>query len=348
MHKSELRYELPEDLIAQEPLADRSASRLLVLDATNGRIEDRSFRDLPDLLHSGDLLVANDTRVIRARLFGHKESGGKVEVLIERILTEHVGLAQIRASKAPRAGTVILIDPGFRARVVKRQEDLFRLEFLDGAYIHDVLETAGHVPLPGYVKRPDQPADRDRYQTIFGRRPGAVAAPTAGLHFDAPVLEQFRQRQIDTAFITLHVGSGTFQPLRAERLSDHRMHPEFCEVTQCVVEQVRSAKARGNRVVAVGTTAVRSLETAALSGTIAPFQGETRLFITPGFLFRCVDAVVTNFHLPESTLLALVCAFAGYENTLAAYRHAVANRYRFFSYGDAMLITRGSATNRGH
>ncbi len=342
MDRSDLRYELPAELIAQQPLADRSASRLLVLDGVSGRIEDQLFRDLPGLLQPGDLVVANDTRVIRARLFGHKESGGKVELLIERILADHEALAQIRASKAPKSGSVIVIDKGFRAIVLRREMDLFHLEFPDGVNVHDVLRAAGHVPLPGYIKRPDQPADGERYQTIFGHRAGAVAAPTAGLHFDHPLLQQLDRHGIERGFITLHVGSGTFQPLRTERLSDHRMHAEFCQVDQTVVDKIRSARGRGNRVVAVGTTTVRSLETAAQSGTIVPFRGDTRLFIQPGFRFRCVDALLTNFHLPESTLLALVCAFAGYRNTMTAYRHAVAKRYRFFSYGDAMLVTRRS------
>lgn len=346
MQRSDLRYDLPPELIAQEPLADRSASRLLFLDAASGRIEDLRFRDLPRLLDAGDLLVFNDTRVIRARLFGHKESGGKVELLIERILPEGKALAHVRASRAPGEGVLIHLERGFRTRVIGREDDLFRLEFLDGASIHQVLELVGHVPLPPYIERGDHVSDQWRYQTVFGRNPGAVAAPTAGLHFDEAVLHQLELRRIDRTFITLHVGSGTFQPLRAEHLSEHRMHAEYCEVDQTAVQRVRSARARGHRVIAVGTTAVRSLETASRSGTIEPFRGDTRLFILPGFQFHCVDAMLTNFHLPESTLLALVCAFAGYDNTMAAYRHAVAQRYRFFSYGDAMLVTKSSAGDR--
>lgn len=347
MQRSDLHYEVPAELIAQEPLPDRSASRLLFLDAASGRIEDLRFRDLPHLLDTGDLLVFNDTRVIRARLFGQKESGGKVELLIERMLSETEALAHVRASRAPGAGTVIRLERDFRVRVGGRDEDLFRVEFLNGARIHEVLELVGHVPLPPYIDRADNNNDQGRYQTLFGRKPGAVAAPTAGLHFDAAVLEQLEQRRIERTFITLHVGSGTFQPLRAERLSEHRMHAEYCEVDDTAVEQIRSAKARGHRVVAVGTTAVRSLETAALAGKIAPFRGDTRLFIQPGFQFHCVDAMLTNFHLPESTLLALVCAFAGHETTMAAYRHAVSRRYRFFSYGDAMLVTNRSPGGYG-
>lgn len=346
MLRSDLRYELPPELIAREPLSERSASRLLVLERRCGRTEDRLFGDLPNLLDPGDLLVFNDTRVIKARLYGRKESGGKVEVLIERILTEHRALAHIRASKAPKAGTLIDLDGGFRAGVVGRDGDLFLIELLGAAEIHAVLDAVGHVPLPPYIARPDTPDDQVRYQTLFGRRPGAVAAPTAGLHFDKPIFRRLDHRGIERAFVTLHVGSGTFQPLRAERLAEHRMHAERCEVNESVVEKIRSAKTRGNRVVAVGTTAVRSLETAVRSGTLQPFRGDTRLFIQPGFRFQCVDAMLTNFHLPESSLLALVCAFAGYQNTMAAYRHAVAERYRFFSYGDAMLVIHRHADER--
>lgn len=338
MHRSDLSYELPPELIAQKPLPERSDSRLLVLDARSGRIEDRVFRDLPDLLDSGDVLVFNDTRVIRARLFGHKASGGKVELLIERIVTDQKALTHIRASKAPKTDTVVHFEQGFRAKVLGREEDLFLVEFLDGGRIESVLDAVGHIPLPPYIERADDEVDQARYQTLYGSRPGAIAAPTAGLHFDEAIFERLAQRNVERAFVTLHVGSGTFQPLRSERLEDHHMHAECCEVDDLLVESVRSAKARGNRVVAVGTTAVRSLETAALSGVLRPFCGETRLFIRPGFPFRCVDAMLTNFHLPESTLLALVCAFAGYDHTMAAYRHAVERRYRFFSYGDAMLV----------
>jgi S-adenosylmethionine:tRNA ribosyltransferase-isomerase len=338
MRKSDLRYDLPPELIAQEPLPDRSASRLLVLDRVSGQVEDRVFSELPNLLNAGDLLVFNDTRVIRARLFGHKQSGGKVELLIERILSEWDALSHVRASKSPGAGAVIQLDGGYRVRVLGRENELFRLQFLDGARATEVLEAVGHVPLPPYIERPDAVQDETRYQTVFSRIPGAIAAPTAGLHFDRTTLDRLQARGIDRSYVTLHVGSGTFQPLRAEHLSEHRMHAEYCEVGPSVVAAVDAARERARRVVAVGTTSVRSLESAAISGCLSPFRGETRLFIQPGFSFRCVDALLTNFHLPESTLLALVCAFAGYEQTMSAYRHAVRERYRLFSYGDAMLI----------
>jgi S-adenosylmethionine:tRNA ribosyltransferase-isomerase len=340
MKKSDFHYELPERLIAQTPLPERAASRLLGLDGATGQLRDLQFRELPGLLHPADLLVFNDTRVIPARLFGRKPTGGQVEILIERVLDANSALAHVRASKAPKPGSDILLDGGFRVRVTGRREDLFELECLDGRTLDEVLAAVGHIPLPPYIDRPDGDFDRDRYQTVFAREPGAVAAPTAGLHFDDAMLARLAERGVDRAFVTLHVGSGTFQPLRVENLDEHRMHAECCEVGPDAVDQIRAARARGGRVVAVGTTVARSLETAARAGDIAPYRGETRLFIRPGYRFHCVDALITNFHLPESTLLALVCAFAGYAEVLAAYRHAVARDYRFFSYGDAMFVTR--------
>jgi S-adenosylmethionine:tRNA ribosyltransferase-isomerase len=340
MLKSDFCYELPERLIAQAPLPERGASRLLRLDGATGRTEDLRFADLPGLLRPGDLLVLNDTRVIPARLFGQKASGGRVEVLVERALGPDSALAHVRASKAPKPGSEILLDGGFRCRVLGRQEDLFELEVLGGATLDAVLAAVGHMPLPPYIARADRDEDRERYQTVFSRAPGAVAAPTAGLHFDAAALEKLAALGVDRAFVTLHVGSGTFQPLRVEDLDQHRMHAERCDVPEATVAKVRETRATGGRVVAVGTTVVRSLESAALGGELAAYQGDTRLFIQPGFRFRCVDALVTNFHLPESTLLALVCAFAGHREVLAAYRHAVEREYRFFSYGDAMFVTR--------
>lgn len=340
MLKSEFCYELPDRLIAQAPLAERGASRLLCLDGATGQANDLMFADLPGLLRPGDLLVLNDTRVIPARLFGHKASGGRVEVLVERPLGPVSALAHVRASKPSKPGSQIRLDGGFRCRVVGRHEDLFELEMLDGATLDAVLAAVGHMPLPPYIARADREEDRERYQTVFSRAPGAVAAPTAGLHFDAAALEALAAMGVGRAFVTLHVGSGTFQPLRVEDLDQHRMHAERCEVPEATVAQVLETRAQGGRVVAVGTTVVRSLESAALGGELAPYQGDTRLFIQPGFRFRCVDALVTNFHLPESTLLALVCAFAGHRETLAAYRHAVEREYRFFSYGDAMFVTR--------
>lgn len=337
MQRRDFAFDLPPELIAQTPLPERSASRLLCLDAQGG-LSDRRFDAVVDLLAPGDLLVLNDTRVIPARLLGRKDSGGRVEVLVERVLDQRTALAQLRASKTPRAGAILHLEGAVEARVLGREEEFFVLEF-DGDVL-ELLERYGHMPLPPYIERADSGADRERYQTVYARRPGAVAAPTAGLHFDAPLLERLRARGIEFAQVTLHVGAGTFQPLRVERLEDHRMHAERVEVSVQVCEQVAAVKARGNRVVAVGTTVVRSLETAAQSGSLRPFAGETRLFITPGYTFRAVDALITNFHLPESTLLMLVCAFGGYEAVMRAYRHAVEQRYRFFSYGDAMFLQR--------
>lgn len=339
MKKSDFHYELPPQLIAQMPLAERSASRLLTLDGNSGAVEDRRFTDLPDLLREGDVLVFNNTRVIPARLFGQKASGGKIELLIERLLDTRHALAHIRASKSPKVGTELLLDGGYRLRVTGREGDLFAVESASLA-IADILAAVGHMPLPPYIERADAEADRERYQTVFAQTPGAVAAPTAGLHFDAAMLAKLDAMGIIRAHLTLHVGSGTFQPLRVENLDEHIMHAEYCEIDAATVDTILQAKANGGRVVAVGTTAVRTLESAAISGELRPFYGDTRLFIRPGFQFHCVDALLTNFHLPESTLLALVCAFAGYQQTLAAYHHAVAEQYRFFSYGDAMFITR--------
>ncbi|WP_139555949.1 tRNA preQ1(34) S-adenosylmethionine ribosyltransferase-isomerase QueA [Methylotetracoccus oryzae] len=339
MRRSDLHYELPKHLIAQEPLSERSASRLLVLDGATGSVQDRMFRDVPSLLRPEDLLVFNDTRVIRARLFGRKPSGGRVEVLVERVLSDRRALAMLRASKIPRSEFTILLDGGYSATVVAREDQRFLLEFAAGHSVSEVLEAIGHIPLPPYIERADQPADAMRYQTVYGCRPGAIAAPTAGLHFDEDVLRTLTELGIRQGFVTLHVGSGTFQPLRVDDLNDHPMHSEECEVDEHLVGQVRATRERGGRVVAVGTTVVRSLETAARDGDLQAYRGATDLFIRPGFSFRCVDALITNFHLPESTLLALVCALAGYHETMSAYRHAVDARYRFFSYGDAMFVT---------
>jgi len=315
---------------------------LLCLDGTTGEIEDRMFIELPELLHAGDLLVFNDTKVMPARLFGRKASGGRVEILIERILDSSTGLAHVRASKAPKAGTEILLDGGFRCLVQGRQGDLFQLMILDDRTVDDVLSAVGHIPLPPYIDRPDSVSDWERYQTVFAKESGAVAAPTAGLHFDEAMLERLTAKGIERAFVTLHVGSGTFQPLRVDELDQHKMHSECCEVDADVVEKINEVRHCGGRVIAVGTTVVRTLESASLEGALTPYKGETNLFIRPGFRFRSVDAMVTNFHLPESTLLTLVCAFAGYSEVLAAYRHAVERKYRFFSYGDAMFVTRKS------
>ena len=340
MQKSDFHYDLPERLIAQAPLPQRSASRLLCLDGADGGIADRRFTDLPDLLRPGDLLVCNDTRVMPARLFGFKATGGKVELLVERVLGPYAVLAHVRASKMPKPGSEIVLAGGFHCLMRGRREDLFELEFGTECTVDEVLQQIGHVPLPPYIARADEEEDRERYQTVFARSLGAVAAPTAGLHFDEAMLGRLDALGVERAFVTLHVGSGTFQPLRVENLDEHVMHAEPCEVGAEAVAAVARTRARGGRVVAVGTTVVRSLETAAASGELAPYLGETRLFIRPGYRFRCVDALLTNFHLPESTLLTLVCAFAGHEETMRAYRHAVAREYRFFSYGDAMWATR--------
>lgn len=339
MHRRDFAYELPEELIAQAPLAERSASRLLVVEGAAARWHDAAFRDLPDLLRPGDLLVLNDTRVIPARVFGQKASGGRVELLVERIVDERLLVGQLRSSKTPRAGTRLKFDGGAGAVVQGRcgpDDGLFELRF-DEAVL-PWLEAHGRMPLPPYIRRAADVEDASRYQTVYGRHPGAVAAPTAGLHFDPPLLAELAARGIEVASVTLHVGAGTFQPVRTEDPRAHRLHAERVEVSQATCAAIASAQARGGRVIAVGTTVVRSLEAAARGGTVAPFAGETDLFILPGHRFRVVDGLVTNFHLPESSLLMLVCAFGGQDTLLAAYRHAVATRYRFFSYGDAMLI----------
>jgi S-adenosylmethionine:tRNA ribosyltransferase-isomerase len=348
MRRRDFYYELPPQLIAQRPAAERSASRLLVLDGASEVLHDASFKDLADWLQAGDLLVFNDTKVIPARLYGHKASGGRVEVLIERLLAGQRALAHVRASRPPRPGSRLLLGDGLPVAVIERRQALFELRFETEQPLLEVLERCGHVPLPPYIDRAATDADRERYQTVYARKPGAVAAPTAGLHFDRALLEQLAARGIAQAFVTLHVGAGTFQPVRAERIEDHPMHSEWASVGAEVCEAVRTTRARGGRVVAVGTTVVRSLEAACRDGSLKPLQGlrplrsEVDLFIYPGFEFRCVDALITNLHLPESTLLMLVAAFAGYEPTMRAYRHAVKQGYRFFSYGDAMFITRQS------
>ncbi len=339
MRRTDFHYDLPEDRIAQAPLQERSASRLLVLDGATGALADQRFRDLPGLLRAGDLLVLNDTRVIPARLLGRKPTGGAVEVLVERVLDERRLLAHLRASKSPAAGTLLELEEDLPLRVLGRAAELFELAYEGEGPVVEALERRGRTPLPPYIRRPAVPEDAERYQTVYARRAGAVAAPTAGLHFDAAVLGALAAKGVEVADITLHVGAGTFLPVRVDRLEEHRMHQEWVEVPAAVARAVQAARGRGGRVVAVGTTVVRALETASAAGEIRPFAGETDLFIYPGYRFRSVDALVTNFHLPESTLLMLVCAFAGTERVLAAYRHAVAAGYRFFSYGDAMFVT---------
>lgn len=406
MRKSDFHYSLPAELVAQYPASPRTASRLLHLDGASGAIRDLVFADLPALLRAGDLLVLNDTRVIPARLFGHKDSGGQVELLIERLLDSQRVLAQVRASKPPRPGQKLLFEDGVMAEVLQRRGEFYELAFetggqsetggyfesdgqinksplplsgggeaeiekgpvdlspaerahaifvrpggnkgegvskasyrLGGESVAEILERIGHVPLPPYIGRTDEQADRERYQTVYARERGAVAAPTAGLHFDAAMLERLKAMGVDSVSITLHVGAGTFQPLRVDDISAHRMHAEYLRMTPAACVKINDAKREGRRVVAIGTTVVRALETAARDGRVEPFEGETNIFIYPGYRFQVVDALLTNFHLPESTLLMLVCAFGGTDNVLRAYRHAVERKYRFYSYGDAMFVT---------
>lgn len=345
MRVADFSFELPESLIAHYPQPERSGCRLLQLDGPSGELKHGVFTDLLDNLEAGDLLVFNNTRVIPARMFGRKVSGGKIEVLVERVLDDHRVLAHVRASKAPKPGTDLLLgdDESIAATMVARHDTLFELRFNDERDVFTILNAAGHMPLPPYIDRPDEDADRELYQTVYSEKPGAVAAPTAGLHFDDPLLAALREKGIEMAFVTLHVGAGTFQPVRVETIEEHVMHAEYAEVPQEVVDAVLACKARGKRVVAVGTTSVRSLESAANASKealIAPFFDDTSIFIFPGYHYQVVDALVTNFHLPESTLIMLVSAFAGYKNTMHAYQQAVAEQYRFFSYGDAMFISR--------
>ena len=338
MKKSDFKYLLPEALIAQKPLAERDGSRLLCMDRNISVIIDRQFSDFIDLINERDVLVFNDTKVIPARLFGNKQSGGKVEILIERILDDYHAIAHVKASKSPKPGTLIKLDKGFQCLVQGRVDDLFLLEF-DDFKVLELLEQIGHIPLPPYITRADDESDLTRYQTVFAKESGAVAAPTAGLHFDLAMMNKIKAKGAQIVFVTLHVGSGTFQPVRVEDLSDHIMHKEFFAVNQETVDAVKLARARGGRVVAIGTTAVRALESASKSGVLVAGFGDTDLFITPGYQFNSVDAILTNFHLPESTLLMLVSAFAGYQSIMGAYNHAIDHSYRFFSYGDAMFLS---------
>ena len=343
MKRTDFHFDLPAALIAQQPLELRSASRLLDFDRKTGDLSDRVFNDLPALLNAGDLLVFNNTKVIPARLFGRKASGGRVEILIERLLNKQQCLAQVRASKTPKTGGILLLEDGSELRVLGREGEFFQLESSDvdlsDVDLMELLQSFGHMPLPPYITRADTERDRRRYQTVYAQTPGAVAAPTAGLHFDQALLDQLEETGIQSTTVTLHVGAGTFQPVRVDNIEDHLMHAEWLDVSQSTCEAIAAAKSRGGRVIAVGTTAVRSLETAAQGGLPEPFSGDSRIFIYPSYQFRVVDAMITNFHLPESTLLMLVSAFAGHRQTLEAYRHAVEQRYRFFSYGDAMLIS---------
>lgn len=340
MKTSDFDFDLPPELIAQFPAQERSQSRLLHLDGASGALADGRFSDLPQFLKPGDLLVFNDTRVIKARLFGVKDSGGKLEVLIERVLDEHQALAHIRASHAPKPGSGLLLAGKVAATVEGRQGELYRLRFAGETPLLELLEQYGSLPLPPYITHAPEALDETRYQTVYARQPGAVAAPTAGLHFDPAMLETLEKMGVKTAYVTLHVGAGTFQPVRVEEISEHHMHSEWYTVPQRTVNSIRLARAEGGRVMAVGTTSLRALESAAAGGELEAGSGETNIFIFPGYRFRVVERLLTNFHLPKSTLLMLVSAFGGIENIRRAYRHAVENHYRFFSYGDAMLIER--------
>ena len=345
MRVSDFSFDLPEQLIARYPKAERTASRLMAVDGNSGQIEDLQFPDVLAKLEAGDLLIFNNTRVIPARMFGQKASGGKIEVLVERLLDDKKFLAHVRASKSPKPGAELLLEGKVKATMLARHGALFEIEINEEAKVLDVLEEIGHMPLPPYIDRPDEDSDKERYQTVYNEKPGAVAAPTAGLHFDDNLLAQIAAKGVETAFVTLHVGAGTFQPVKVDNIADHIMHAEYVEVSEEVVAKIKATKAAGKRVVAVGTTSMRSLESAAKAAAeegelIAPFYQDTDIFITPGFNFKVVDALVTNFHLSESTLLMLVSAFAGYDHMMQAYRHAVAEEYRFFSYGDAMFLTK--------
>ena len=337
---ADYHFDLPADLIAQQPLAERAASRLLHVPRTGSSYQEYRFADVGNLLHPGDLLVLNDTRVIPARLFGQKATGGQVEMLLERILESDLALVQLRSSRSPAEGSALSFEGGITATVEGRQENFFLLRFAGD--IQSLLQQHGHMPLPPYIERTDEAADRERYQTVYAREPGAVAAPTAGLHFDAELLAQLAEQGVRQASITLHVGAGTFLPLRDEQLQSGRLHSERIEVSEAVCGAIRETRAAGGRVIAVGTTVTRALEATAADGLPEPFSGETDMFIYPGYAFRVVDAMITNFHLPESSLLMLVSAFRGREAMLAAYRYAVEHRFRFFSYGDAMFLEKNA------
>ena len=346
MKRADFAFDLPEELIAQQPLPERSASRLLEVDGQSGDITHRVFTDLPALLAPGDLLIFNNTRVLPARLYAQKQTGGKAEILIERLLGDGGALAHVRASKSPREGMLLIITSApesdlseLAVRVIGREGALYRLAPESGS-IKEMMRRFGHMPLPPYIERSDTPEDRDRYQTVFGRRDGAVAAPTAGLHFDQPLLDTLKLAGIAISEVTLHVGAGTFQPVRADNIEEHIMHSEYVEVDQACCDAIARCRSQGGRVVAIGTTAVRSLETAARDGIPEPYSGDTDIFLYPGCKFNVVDAMVTNFHLPESTLIMLVSAFSGMDNIRSAYASAIENRYRFFSYGDAMFLTK--------
>lgn len=340
MQLSDFDYELPPELIARYPLAERSASRLLCLDGKTGAMVHRHFYDLVDLIQPEDLLICNNTRVIKARLLGSKESGGRVEMLVERVLDAHRILAHVRASKSPKPKSCLIFSEDIRFEVIQRFDDLFELICQDARPVFDVIDAIGQIPLPPYFHRAPEASDLERYQTIYAEHQGSVAAPTAGLHFDQKLFAALQAKQIEIDYVTLHIGAGTFAPVRVDNIKEHRMHAEYADVSARVCEKIKQTKARGGRVIAVGTTAARSLETAALSGEIKPFSGDTTIFIYPGIPIHCVDVLVTNLHLPGSTLLMLVSALAGFDNIKMAYQEAITAQYRFFSYGDAMWMTK--------
>lgn len=350
MQVSDFHFDLPDELIARYPQPERTASRLLQLNGNSGELTDGTFKDVLDQVQPGDLMVFNNTRVIPARIFGRKASGGKLEVLVERMIDNKSILAHVRCSKSPKPGTTLFLGENdeYQAEMVARHDALFEIRFDSDRAVLDILNDVGHMPLPPYIDRPDEDSDKERYQTVYNAKPGAVAAPTAGLHFDDALMEALKEKGVELAYVTLHVGAGTFQPVKVDNINDHHMHAEYVEVPQEVVEAIAAAKARGGRIIAVGTTSVRSLESAAQdalkNGTeLVPFFGDTEIFIYPGYEYQLVDCLITNFHLPESTLIMLVSAFAGYENTMNAYKHAVENQYRFFSYGDSMFIQKKTA-----
>lgn len=344
MQVADFHFELPDELIARFPQPERSASRLLCMDRQSGALTHRIFRDIAEMLNPGDLLVFNNTKVIPARLYGQKSSGGKVEVLVERLLDDRRFLAHIRASKSPKPGNILILEHEAKVLMVARQGELFVLELQGDDTVLTMLDRLGHMPLPPYIDRPDNEQDKARYQTVYHKKPGAVAAPTAGLHFDDALLQTLQEKGVQFAFVTLHVGAGTFQPVRVEQVTDHQMHAEYIEVEQDVIDAIAACKARGNKVIAVGTTSVRALESTAQFALqqqqpLAPYQGDTQIFIYPGYQFQLVDGLITNFHLPESTLIMLVSALSQREQVMSAYQTAVEQRYRFYSYGDAMFLS---------
>ncbi len=341
MKITDFNFELPNDLIARYPLANRSASRLLCLNGKTGITTHRQFDQIVDLIEPGDLMVFNDTRVIPARIYGQKKTGGQVELLVERILDNHRILAQVRVSKPPQVGDQLLFNNQIRLEVIARHNQFYELRYnhIDRTIL-EVIESIGQIPLPPYMQREPDEQDVERYQTVYATHKGSVAAPTAGLHFDQKLLGDLQDKGVEMGYLTLHIGAGTFQPVRVDDIHKHKMHAEYLEISPVLCEQIEQTKARGKRVIAVGTTSLRALETACQSGKIEPYRGETNIFITPGYTFRAVDALLTNMHLPKSTLLILVCAFAGYDNVMRAYREAVQSKYRFYSYGDAMWVNR--------